>query len=223
MRAAVLEPVVNDNWGVDTDEIGPSRAPHHSRRVSVRLIGRVALSHLLLLEQARSTTTTSRVRSLNLMFEFGCFTRTGPFQRLFWLTGAPDFQQPQLCRAISISFDRSRSRVARCLESNGCRRLYRTSCARLVCTQLAASQITLVDDTTVCRRAVTAYNSILTNDRLAASTSENVIRYRSTRYINGDPMHIVGKWKHETLEPFCERARRIWSVRGPPIEELGDF
>lgn len=64
---------------------------------------------------------------------------------------------------------------------------------------IAVSQITLVNDTTVCRRAVTAYNSILMDDRLAASTSVNLIRYGSTRYIIGDPMHIVGEWKHETV------------------------
>jgi len=64
---------------------------------------------------------------------------------------------------------------------------------------IPVSQIILVNDTTVCRRAVTAYNSILADDRLPASSSVNVIRYGSTRYIIGDPAHIVGEWKHETI------------------------
>src|SRR6476646_12197294 len=33
---------------------------------------------------------------------------------------------------------------------------------------IAVSQITLVSDTTICRRGVTAYNSILSDDRLPA-------------------------------------------------------
>jgi len=64
---------------------------------------------------------------------------------------------------------------------------------------ISVSQLTLVNDTTVCRRAVTAYNSILSDDLLPASPSVNVIRYGSTRYIIGDPAHVIGEWKHETV------------------------
>lgn len=61
------------------------------------------------------------------------------------------------------------------------------------------SQIMLVSDTTVCRRAVTAYNARLTADSLPQSTTVNVIGYGATRYIIGDPTHIVGEWRHELV------------------------
>ena len=64
---------------------------------------------------------------------------------------------------------------------------------------IPVSQITLVNDTTVCRRAVIAFNSILADDRLPPSASVNVIRYGSTRYIIGDPAHVVGEWRHEPI------------------------
>jgi hypothetical protein len=64
---------------------------------------------------------------------------------------------------------------------------------------IAVSQITLVSDSTVCRRGVTAFNSILADDSLAPSVSVNVVRYGSTRYIIGDPAHVVGEWKHEPV------------------------
>src|SRR5437868_4049718 len=45
------------------------------------------------------------------------------------------------------------------------------------------AQITLVSDTTLCRRGVTAFNTILAADSLPPSVAVNLIRYGSTRYI----------------------------------------
>jgi hypothetical protein len=66
-------------------------------------------------------------------------------------------------------------------------------------TSIAVTQITLVSDTTTCRRGVIAYNSILAADQLPASVAVNLIRYGSTRYIISDPVHVVGEWIHEAV------------------------
>jgi hypothetical protein len=64
---------------------------------------------------------------------------------------------------------------------------------------IAVAQITLVSDTATCRRGVIAYNSILTADKLSASTAVNLIRYGSTRYVISNPNHVVGEWVHEAV------------------------
>ena len=64
---------------------------------------------------------------------------------------------------------------------------------------VAVAQVTLVTDTTLCRRGVTAYNSILAGDSLPASSAVNLLRYGSTRYVIGDPAHVVGEWVHEAV------------------------
>jgi hypothetical protein len=55
---------------------------------------------------------------------------------------------------------------------------------------VAVSQILLVSDTTVCRRAITAYNAQLAGDSLPASSSVNVLSYGAIRYIIADPSRI---------------------------------
>lgn len=64
---------------------------------------------------------------------------------------------------------------------------------------IPVSQIVLVSDTTVCRRAVTAYNSILAGDLLPPSSAVNVLKYGSTRYVISDPSHRVGEWISEPV------------------------
>jgi hypothetical protein len=64
---------------------------------------------------------------------------------------------------------------------------------------VAVPQITLVTDTSLCRRGVTAFNSILAGDSLPASSAVNLLRYGSTRYVIGDPAHVVGEWAHEAV------------------------
>jgi len=64
---------------------------------------------------------------------------------------------------------------------------------------VAVSQVVLVSDTTVCRRAVTAYNTRLTVDSLPQSVAVNLVRYGATRYVIGDPSHVVRGWRHELV------------------------
>jgi hypothetical protein len=61
------------------------------------------------------------------------------------------------------------------------------------------SQIVAVSDTTVCRRALTAYNTLLVEDSLPASVAVDVVKYGTTRYIIADPAHLVGEWAHELV------------------------
>ena len=64
---------------------------------------------------------------------------------------------------------------------------------------VAVSQITLVSDTTVCRRALDAYNVLLRADSLPVSSTVNVISYGTTRYIVGDPLHVSHGWANELI------------------------
>ena len=64
---------------------------------------------------------------------------------------------------------------------------------------IPVSQITIVTDTTVCRRALNAYNAIVTRGSLHAATTANVLQYGSTRYIAGDPSQTAGEWTHEAV------------------------
>jgi hypothetical protein len=61
---------------------------------------------------------------------------------------------------------------------------------------VAATQIVLVANTTVCRRAVNAYNSILAaqlgDNR--QSVSATVIKWGNTRYAVADTLHNAGEW-----------------------------
>jgi hypothetical protein len=61
------------------------------------------------------------------------------------------------------------------------------------------SQISIVSDTTVCRRGLNAYNAIVTRGSLHAATTANVVRYGSTRYIIGDPSQRIGEWMYEAV------------------------
>jgi hypothetical protein len=64
---------------------------------------------------------------------------------------------------------------------------------------VAVSQITLVTDTTACRRGLASYNAIVTRDSLHPARTVNVLRYGATRYIIGDPSQTVGEWMHEVV------------------------
>jgi len=58
------------------------------------------------------------------------------------------------------------------------------------------TQIVLVADTTVCRRAVNAYNAILAsrlNDTRESITA-TVIKWSNTRYAVSDSVHNSGEW-----------------------------
>ncbi|MFN2604316.1 MAG: hypothetical protein ABR582_16370 [Gemmatimonadaceae bacterium] len=64
---------------------------------------------------------------------------------------------------------------------------------------IPVSQITIVTDTAVCRRALNTYNAIVTRGSLLAARTANVLQYGSTRYIVGDPSQTAGEWMHEAV------------------------
>jgi hypothetical protein len=61
---------------------------------------------------------------------------------------------------------------------------------------VAVSQIVLVADTAVCRRAVNAYNTILANQRNdpRVSLQATVVKWGTTRYAISDSTHNQGEW-----------------------------
>ena len=62
------------------------------------------------------------------------------------------------------------------------------------------SQITIVTDTTVCRRAVNAFNTIFARSHLPPFTGVNTIRYGTTRYILGNESGPTsGEWRYEAI------------------------
>jgi hypothetical protein len=62
------------------------------------------------------------------------------------------------------------------------------------------SQITLVADTTICRRAVNAFNTIFPPTQLPPFTAVNTIRYGTTRYIIGNQSGPrFGEWRYEAV------------------------
>jgi hypothetical protein len=62
------------------------------------------------------------------------------------------------------------------------------------------SQITLVTDTTICRRAVNAFNTIFAPSHLPPFTAVNTIQYGTTRYIIGNESGPVsGEWQYEAV------------------------
>lgn len=61
------------------------------------------------------------------------------------------------------------------------------------------AQVIAVDDSLLCRRAVTAYNFITAVDSLPPTTAVNLIKYGSTRYIIGDPSHTAGEYRLEAI------------------------
>jgi hypothetical protein len=63
---------------------------------------------------------------------------------------------------------------------------------------ISVSQISMVSDTTICRRAVVAFNTIL-KDKHTLTPSVNLIKYGTTRYIIGDPSYTVGEWTYEVV------------------------
>ena len=64
---------------------------------------------------------------------------------------------------------------------------------------IPVSEIGMVNDMTVCKRALNAYNAIVARGSLHAATTVNVLRYGSTRYIVSDPSQTVGEWIHEAV------------------------
>lgn len=56
-----------------------------------------------------------------------------------------------------------------------------------------SNQVTLVSDTTVCRTALTAYNSALSPDSLQ-SEAVDVVKYGTTRYIVADSARARSEW-----------------------------
>jgi hypothetical protein len=61
------------------------------------------------------------------------------------------------------------------------------------------AQIMAVDDTVLCRRAVTAYNYIFAADSLPATIAVYLLKYGSERYIIGDPSHNNGEYRMEAI------------------------
>jgi hypothetical protein len=69
---------------------------------------------------------------------------------------------------------------------------------RLSLPAVLLDQISIVSDTTVCRRAVEAFNTLLA-DKQASTLSVSVIKYGITRYVIGDPTYTVGEWTYELV------------------------
>ncbi|HEX6573468.1 MAG TPA: hypothetical protein VF042_00740 [Gemmatimonadaceae bacterium] len=58
---------------------------------------------------------------------------------------------------------------------------------------LAATEVTLVTDSVVCRQAVSAYNGALAPDSIT-TTQLHVIRFGPTRYVVFDELRKAGEW-----------------------------
>ena len=61
------------------------------------------------------------------------------------------------------------------------------------------SQVILVSDTIICRRAVNAFNTNLGTPRHVPAVEVDVVRYGSTRYIIRDPVYTEGSWHFELV------------------------
>ena len=63
---------------------------------------------------------------------------------------------------------------------------------------IAATQVTLVADTTICRSALNAYNGALLPDS-RTSTSVVVVRFGSTRFVVIDELRTAGEWLYTVV------------------------
>ena len=57
---------------------------------------------------------------------------------------------------------------------------------------VSLSQVVLLNDTTLCRRAVNAYNAAMPS---AQSTEVFLVKYGTTRYVMQDPAHNAGEYE----------------------------